>query len=333
MSIDLTLIWAGIIAFGVFMYVLMDGFDLGIGILFRSMEERHRDVAMASVAPIWDGNETWLVLGGAGLLAAFPVAYSTVLPALYLPILAMLIALVFRGVAFEFRGKAHRSRFLWDAAFQGGSTLAAFSQGVILGAFVRGISVEDGQYVGGALDWLSPFSLMVGLGVTAGYGLLGAGWLIMKTEGDLQAWSRHVAKRLTLAVVAFMAIVSVWMPLVDASVATKWFTWPNVAWLAPVPILTAIVSLALWRALFYGRDRMPFLMTMALFGLGYFGLAISLWPYVVPPSVTIWDAASPPQSQLFLLVGFVFLIPAILIYTAWSYWVFRGKVRPGEGYH
>lgn len=333
MSVDLTLIWAGIIAFGVFMYVLMDGFDLGIGILFGAMDPHHRDVAVDTIAPIWDGNETWLVLGGAGLLAAFPVAYSTLLPALYLPLLAMLIALVFRGVAFEFRAKAERGRRFWNLAFQFGSTLAAFAQGVILGAFVRGIAVEDGVFVGGSLDWLSPFALMVGVGVACGYALLGAGWLIMKTEGDLQAWARWYAKRLTVAVIAFMAVVSVWMPLVDPVVAARWFSWPNIAWLAPIPLVTGLVALVLWRSLFYGRDRMPFLMAMALFALGYLGLAVSLWPYAVPPDVTIWQAASPPSSQLFLLIGMGPLIPVILIYTGWSYWVFRGKVRPGEGYH
>jgi len=330
----LPLIWAGIIAFGVFMYVLMDGFDLGVGILFRAApSDRDRDAMMNSVAPVWDGNETWLVLGGASLFAAFPLAYAVLLPALYLPILAMLIALIFRGVAFEFRFKAETSRYLWNWSFNLGSMLAAFSQGVILGAFIQGFVVENRQYAGGPFEWLTPFTIATGLGLVAGYGLLGATWLIMKTEGPLQAWARRMARRLLAAVIVFIALVSVWTPFFDAEIARRWFSWPNIAYLSPVPVLTALAAIGLWRAVERGAEVVPFLLAMALFLLSYGGLAISLWPNVIPPDISIWQAASPPETQVFLLVGVAFLVPAILGYTAYSYWVFRGKVAHDAGYH
>jgi cytochrome d ubiquinol oxidase subunit II len=330
----LPLIWAGIIAFGVFMYVLMDGFDLGVGILFRAApSDRDRDAMMNSVAPVWDGNETWLVLGGASLFAAFPLAYAVLLPALYLPILAMLIALIFRGVAFEFRFKAETSRYLWNWSFNLGSILAAFSQGVILGAFIQGFVVENRQYAGGPFDWLSPFAIATGFGLVAGYGLLGATWLIMKTEGPLQAWSYRMARRLLVAVLVFIAVVSIWTPVFDRDIALRWFSWPNIAYLSPVPVLTAVAAIGLWRAVERGAEVMPFLLAMALFLLSYGGLAISLWPNVIPPDISIWQAASPPETQVFLLVGVAFLVPAILGYTAYSYWVFRGKVAHDAGYH
>ena len=330
----LPLIWAGIIAFGVFMYVLMDGFDLGVGILFRAApSDRDRDAMMNSVAPVWDGNETWLVLGGASLFAAFPLAYAVLLPALYLPILAMLIALIFRGVAFEFRFKAETSRYLWNWSFNLGSMLAAFSQGVILGAFIQGFVVENRQYAGGPFEWLTPFTIATGFGLVAGYGLLGATWLIMKTEGPLQAWARRMARRLLAAVIVFIALVSVWTPFFDAEIARRWFSWPNIAYLSPVPVLTALAAIGLWRAVERGAEVVPFLLAMALFLLSYGGLAISLWPNVIPPDISIWQAASPPETQVFLLVGVAFLVPAILGYTAYSYWVFRGKVAHDAGYH
>lgn len=247
MAMDLTLIWAGLIAFAVFMYVLLDGFDLGVGILFPAApDDRARDTMMNSVAPVWDGNETWLVLGGSGLLAAFPLAYAIILPALYFPVLIMLVALIFRGVAFEFRFKAETSRPLWDRAFYGGSLLATFAQGVILGAFIHGFKIEGTIFAGGLFDWLSPFSLMTGLGLVAGYALLGATWLVMKTEGALQDWAYAWARRLLLAVLAFVAIVSLWTPLFDAEIARRWFSWPNILYLSPVPIVTGLAALRLW---------------------------------------------------------------------------------------
>lgn len=334
MSIDLPLVWAGVIAFGVFMYVLMDGFDLGVGIIFPfARSEGHRDVMMNSVAPIWDGNETWLVLGGGGLLAAFPVAYATILPALYLPVLLMLIALVFRGVAFEFRFETERHRPAWSWSFHLGSLLAAFSQGLILGAFITGFEVEGRDFVGGTFDWLTPFNIAVGFGMIAGYTLLGSTWIIMKTEGALQAWAYGIARKALFVVLAFIALVSIWTPLVHPDIAERWFTLPNIFYLSPVPIMTGVTGLALYIVLQRRREVLPFLLSLGIFTLSYIGLAISLWPHVVPPDITIWEAAAVPKSQLFLLVGVAIVVPIILIYTAYSYYVFRGKVREDEGYH
>ena len=334
MEIDLPLIWSGIIGFGVFMYVLMDGFDLGIGILFQAVpSDDERSVMMNSVAPVWDGNETWLVLGGTALIAAFPVAYAVLLPALYLPLLLMLIALIFRGVAFEFRARAHRSRPAWNWAFFLGSLLATFAQGIVLGTFVQGFAVENREYAGEPLDWLTPFSIMTGFALVAGYALLGSTWLVMKTEGRLQHWAYRTSSFLLPVVLAFMALVSLWVPFLGTEIHERWFAWPNIAWLAPVPLLTALCAFALWRSLRALHEVTPFLLTMGLFLLGYAALVISLWPNVVPPDISIWEAASPPETQIFLLVGVAFLIPLILAYTAWSYWVFRGKVAEGEGYH
>lgn len=328
----LTLAWVGIIGLAVVMYVLMDGFDLGIGILFPFVaSDADRDLMMNTVAPVWDFNETWLVLGGAGLFAAFPIAYATVLPAMYLPLLAMLIALIFRGVAFEFRFKAGRSRGLWNAAFFGGSLLATLAQGVVLGAYLQGITIEGRHFAGGMWDWLSPFSLFCGLALVAGYGLLGATWLIWRTTGPLQGWCYGVARRLLLAVLAGILVVSVWTPLLDPRIAERWFSTPNLYWLAPVPVLTALLALWLWRSLDRWREWQPFVLALGLFLMSFGGLVVSLWPYLIPYSHTVWQAAAPPETQVFLLVGMAFLIPAVLAYTAYSYWVFRGKVT--GGYH
>lgn len=330
----LTLVWFGIIAFGVIMYVLMDGFVLGIGILSRWTDsEDQRDIMMNSVAPIWDGNETWLVLGGASLLAAFPIAYSVILSALYLPLLFMLIALIFRGVAFEFRFKAEKSKYLWNIAFFGGSVLATFAQGVVLGALVQGIEVTNRQYAGGTFDWLNPFSLVVGIALISGYALLGSTWLIIKTEGELQDRAYRISVRLTMVVVGFIALISIWVPFLDPEIAERWFSWPNIALLSPVPLLVALLAYGLYQAEQKRLTYRPFILSIGLFLLSYLGLAISIWPSIIPPDISIWEAASPPESQLFLLVGMLFLIPVILVYTAWSYWVFRGKVTQETGYH
>lgn len=334
MTFDLTLIWAAIIAFAVFMYVLMDGFDLGVGILFLRAPEHHdRDVMMSSVAPFWDGNETWLVLGGGGLLAAFPLAYAIILPALYLPLLVMLVALIFRGVAFEFRFKATTGRHLWDKAFHYGSLTATLAQGVCLGAFIQGFEVQGRDYVGGAFAWLTPFSALTGVGLVAGYALLGAGWLILKTEGKLQDWAYRVAKPLLLAVLVFIAIVSLVTPLAHPEIARRWFAWPNIAYLSPVPLITGALAFGVWRALVRRHEILPFVLTMGLFALCYLGLAISVWPHVVPLTITIWQAAAAPESQIFMLWGAGFLVPIMLGYIAYNYWLFRGKVREDSGYH
>ncbi|MBL8566535.1 MAG: cytochrome d ubiquinol oxidase subunit II [Hyphomicrobiaceae bacterium] len=344
MGIDLAFLWAAIIAFAVLAYVVLDGFDLGIGILFPLLGEKQaRDDAMNSVAPVWDGNETWLVLGGGGLLAVFPLAYAIVLPALYAPIIAMLIGLVLRGVAFEFRWRTERGRFIWDWAFFFGSTVAALAQGIALGALVQGIRVEGRAYAGGWYDWLTPFSMATGIALLVGYALLGATWLIMKTEGDVQRRARRFAQPLAFALVAGILVFSVWTPFLEAKYMQRWFSFPSMLYAAPIPILTA---LAAWRLIASVREaqpspdstvarheREPFLATLALFMLCYAGIGFSFYPHIVPSSVTIWDAAAPESSLMFLLVGASVLVPLILAYTAYAYWVFRGKVASGGGYH
>ena len=335
MGIDLPFIWAIIIIFGIMMYVVMDGFDLGIGILFPFIKgESDRDVMMNTVAPVWDGNETWLVLGGAALFGAFPLAYSVVLSALYLPLMLMLMGLIFRGVAFEFRFKARpEKRHLWDKSFIGGSLVATFFQGVALGAFIDGIPVVNRQYAGGGLDWLSPFTVFCGIALIVAYALLGCTWLIMKTEGHLQERMHKLGRPLALAVLVLMGIVSLWTPLAHTDIAARWFTLPNLFWFLPVPILVLVTMYGLLKAIARKAHYTPFLLTLVLIFLGYSGLGISLWPNIIPPSISIWDAAAPPQSQGFMLVGTLFIIPFILGYTFWSYYVFRGKVTHEDGYH
>jgi len=335
MDIDTSVVWIVIIYFAVFMYVLLDGFDLGIGILFPFVKgKRERDTMMNTVAPVWDGNETWLVLGGEGLLAAFPVAYSIILSGLYLPLIFMLVGLVFRGVAFEFRFKAREGgRHLWDKAFIGGSVTAAFFQGVSLGAFLDGIAVSGHSYAGGALDWVAPFPILAGFGVIIAYTLLGSTWLIMRTEGELHERMIQVARPFALLLMAAIVVVSIWTPLRDPAVAERWFTFPNILYLAPVPVLVLLAFALLLGSLKGKPQRWPFVAALALVFLGYTGMAISIWPHIVPPSITIWEAASPPSSQEFALVGTLVILPVILAYTTWSYWVFRGKVKADAGYH
>ena len=333
MAFDLPLIWAAIIGFSVVMYVVLDGFDLGIGMLFPfAANEGERDQMMATVKPFWDGNETWLVLGGVGLLVAFPRAYAILLPALYLPVIVMLLGLIFRGVAFEFRHLSHRKK-QWNLAFTAGSATAAVAQGIILGGMIQGIDVANGQFAGGTFDWATPFAVLCGFGVAAGYALLGATWLIMKTEGPLVPRARAQAKLLLLAVLAFMAAVSLWTPLEFPRIAERWFSLPNFYYLWPVPLVTAAVAILAWRWIERDHDATPFLAAIGLFLLGYLGLVISSFPYLVPPSLTIWDTAAAPSSQAFMLVGTLFLMPFILGYTGYAYWLFRGKVKEGEGYH
>jgi len=334
MSLDLVPVWTVILAISVFMYVLLDGFDLGIGMLFPfAADDAARDTMMASVAPVWDGNETWLVMGGIGIFAAFPVAFAIIFPALYFPILAMLLGLIFRGVAFEFRPTARTSRRHWDRAFFWGSLVATFAQGCVLGKFVLGFDVQNGRYVGTTLDWVHPFVLSVGVGLLFGYTLLGSTWLVMKTEGALQDWARRAARIALYGVGAFILMVSVWTPLLHEHIAARWFSWPNMVWLSPVPLVTFALGAWLWRGLARKHEAVPFVAAMGLFAMCYLGLAVSLFPYIVPHTITLWEAASAPQAQAFLLIGTLFLIPIIFVYTGWSYWVFRGKVRGDFGYH
>ncbi|MEP3226509.1 MAG: cytochrome d ubiquinol oxidase subunit II [Parasphingorhabdus sp.] len=330
---DLTIIWAFIIAFAVFAYVVMDGFDLGIGILFPAFAVGEaRDQAMNSIAPVWDGNETWLVLGGGGLLAAFPLAYAIILPATYPLIIIMLLGLVFRGVAFEFRWRDPDHRAFWDLAFTGGSFAAAFSQGMILGALLQGVEVVDRAYAGSWFDWFTPYTVLTGLGTVAGYALLGATWLIWKTENSAQTMAYRLAKPAALATLGLMAAVSLYTPFLDGQYWTRWFEMPNILFAAQVPLMVLILSYFLFRGLIKKREASPFLLSLVLFLLGMAGLGISMFPYIVPNQITIWDAAVPESSQLFMLFGVAITVPLILVYTGWAYWVFRGKVGT-EGYH
>ena len=335
MGVDLPVLWALIIGFGLMMYVVMDGFDLGIGILLPfvpSIEDR--DTMVNTVAPVWDGNETWLVLGGASLLTAFPLAYAVLLSALYIPLVLMLTGLIWRGVAFEFRFKADVAhRPFWDKAFAGGSYVATIAQGVSLGAFINGFKVAGPSYQGGAFDWLTPFSLFTGIALLAGYALLGSTWLILKTEGRLQRRMIALTRPITLAVLISIGVVSVWTPLVHAGIAARWFSFPDLFFLAPVPLLVLVAVWAMLRVLNGAPNAAPFCLALLLLFLGYGGLAISLWPNIIPPNISIREAAAPPQSMGFTLVGALFIIPFILGYTAWSYFVFRGKVKAGGSYH
>ncbi len=332
--LDLPFIWAGLIAFAVLAYVLFDGFDLGIGMLFPfGSGKADRDTMMNSVTPVWDGNETWLVLGGGGLLAVFPLAYAIVMPALYAPIVAMLLGLIFRGVAFEFRWRSGRHERFWDWAFTCGSAIATFSQGIALGALVQGIPVKDRAYGGGWWDWLTPFSVLTGLALMVGYMLLGATWLVLKTEGELQKSAFRWSKIAGVGTLALIGIVSLWTPFLNPVFMTRWFAWPQILYTAPVPLLVLACAATLFVGLSRGWELLPFLASVGLFVLSYIGLGISFYPYLVPPTLTIWQAAAPDNSLKFLLVGAVVLLPLILAYTAYSYWVFRGKVDQTGGYH
>ncbi|MHA7680323.1 cytochrome d ubiquinol oxidase subunit II [Cupriavidus sp. PET2-C1] len=335
MSIDLPVIWAAIIGLGVFIYVMLDGFDLGIGLLFPFFEAKgDRQVMLNTVAPVWDGNETFLVLGGAGLYGAFPVVYATLLPANYLPLILMVVGLIFRGAAFELRAKANRTQHLWDLAFIGGSALASFCQGIVLGSLLQGIRIVDGRFAGGPFDWLSPFSVFCGIGVLLTYAALGCGWLILKTDGELQRKMRLLMRPLVCVLLGAIAIVSLWTVLGLPAVARRWFGSGNLGWFLPVPVLVLACVWGIFRAVRLRHEATPFLLTLALCFLGYSGLIISIWPNILPPSLTIWEASSSPSSQRFALVGTVIVLPVILIYNALQYRVFRGKVREGDaGYH
>ena len=331
---DLAVVWSVILAFAVFAYVVLDGFDLGIGILMPfAQSEKEEETMINAIAPVWDGNETWLVLGGGGLMAAFPLAYSVLLPALYAPLIAMLLALIFRGVAFEFRHRNPSHRRAWTLGFTLGSYVAAFAQGLALGTFIQGIEVAGRAYAGGWFDWLTPFSLLTGAALAFGYALLGACFLIMKTKENLQERMFGLALLLGVAALGFIAVVSLWTPFLSPDIRARWFSWPNIAFLSPVPLMVAAIAFGLFRSLARGREGMPFLMAILLFLVSYAGIGVSIYPYIVPRAITVWEAAAPDASLIFLLVGTAILIPIILAYTAYSYWVFRGKVDSTQGYH
>ena len=337
LSFDLTVIWAFLIAFAVLVYIILDGFDLGLGILFALERKRgDRDVMMNTVAPVWDGNETWLVLGGGGLLAAFPLAYALILPALYAPIIAMLLALIFRGVAFEFRWRTERGRGAWDIAFIGGSAVATFAQGIALGGLLQGIEIDKAarSYSGGWWDWLTPFSVTVGVAVMVGYMLLGATWLVMKTNGELQERMRKRAWPLGVATVVFIGVVSLWTPFLQDGYYYRWFADWRIGLAGGVGVAVLVIAALMFRSLTIHRhEYRPFVLALLLFVLCFVGLGVSMFPYIVPTEVTIWEAAAPAKSQMFMLVGASILLPIILAYTAYAYWVFRGKVDPDTGYH
>jgi cytochrome d ubiquinol oxidase subunit II len=333
-ALDLVPIWTTILAIGVFLYVALDGFDLGVGMLYILAPDRHsRNLLMNSIAPIWDGNETWLILGGVGLLAAFPVAFAIIIPAAYFPILLMLLALIFRGLAFEFRYRDAEHRTFWDYGFAAGSGLAAFAQGVILGSFIQGYHVEGRAFVGSSWDCFTPFSIFTGVALVFGYSLLGAGWLVIKTEGALQHWARAFGRLCLILTALAIGVVSLWTPYADPHITARWFSWPNIAFLAPVPLITLVLVWYAWRSLNDESEYGPFIASLGLFVMSYLGIAISLWPMIVPGHFTLHQAASSPSTQAFLLIGTLVLLPVILLYTGWSYWVFRGKVRADIGYH
>jgi len=332
--LDFVPLWTLILGMGVFFYVLLDGFDLGVGMLYRFLPDREsRHLAMNSIAPVWDGNETWLVLGGVGLLAAFPLAFAIIIPAVYFPVLILLLALIFRGVAFEFRLRDAKHLTFWEHGFCYGSAAATFAQGVVLGSLIQGFEVEGRAFSGSSFDFLTPFSVFSGVALMVGYALLGACWLVMKTEGALQAHARRLALWCLYGVVIAITAVSAWTPLVHTYVAARWFSWPNILYLAPIPVLTGVLILWVWRALRTGQEIVPFAGSAGIFVLSYAGIAISLWPYAVPYHFTLSETASTPNTQAFLLIGTMFLLPIILINMGWSYWVFRGKVRAEIGYH
>jgi cytochrome d ubiquinol oxidase subunit II len=335
MLLDLVPIWTALLALAVFYYVVFDGFDLGVGILYGLLRsEVDRRLVMNSIAPIWDGNETWLVFGGLGLLVAFPLAFAIIIPAVYFPILIMLLALVFRGVAFEFRFKHPMMQRFWEGAFCGGSIVATFAQGIVLGTFIQGFKVDGRHFAGTSFDWIGPFPLAIGLALIFGYSLLGAAWLVLKTQGHLQDWARQAGIVSLILVLAAILGVSIWTPIANADIARRWFSWPNSGFFSPVPIITVLIAVGEWYALRQRRhDVLPFLGAIGLFLMSFIGIAISLWPMIVPYHYTLWEAASSASTQAFMLIGTLFLLPIILMYTGWSYWVFRGKVSETLGYH
>ncbi|WP_133127463.1 cytochrome d ubiquinol oxidase subunit II [Legionella nagasakiensis] len=329
----LPFIFACLIAFIIIMYVILDGFDLGIGILFLfTQSERERDLMMNSVAPVWDGNETWLVFGGAMLYGAFPIVYGLLLPILYMPIMLMLLALIFRGVCFEFRFKAETSKPIWNWAFAMSSIMAAFMQGVILGSFVQGFNINEAALVISDADWLTPFSLLTGIAVICGYALLGATWMVIKSEKGLQKKMTHLAKGFLTMVAVFLVFVSIWTPLHNEEIFNRWYSFPNVFLLTPLPIITAVMIFLVWKNLSGGHEIKPFVYSIVIFLCSYCGIGISVYPYLIPHDITIWEAAAPDKTLIFILIGVVIMLPVLLGYTLYAYRVFWGK-SAGEGYH
>lgn len=326
--LDLPFIWGGIIALAVFVYIFLDGFDLGCGILFPfAGSDERRSRIMNSVAPFWDGNETWLVLGGGGLFAAFPVAYGVVMSAMYLPVTFMLFGLIFRGVAFEFRFKSEgKQRVIWDRSFAIGSTVASFFQGVILGALLEGVVVDNRVYAGGPWDWFTPFSVLCGFTLVVGYALLGAAWLVMKTDNATAQWARLKVRDLIFVVFIFMGLVSVGLILKDARIREHWLQgfW----YLSVLPVIALVCYIQLWKEVTQKLNRKhryrPFLLTMLIFLMAFLGVCSNIYPWIVPYAMTLHEAAATGTSLSFMLIGAVIMLPIIGAYTAFSYYVFRG---------
>tara|TARA_Y100000389_G_scaffold191836_1_gene218604 strand:- start:6079 stop:7101 length:1023 start_codon:yes stop_codon:yes gene_type:complete len=326
--IDLPLIWGGLIASVIFLYVLLDGFDLGCGILFPfAPTDSCRSKIMNSIVPFWDGNETWLVLAAGSLFVAFPPAYSIIMSAFYMPIILMLVGLIFRGIAFEFRFKSDskKQQRIWDISFHFGSLLAALMQGIILGNFIQGVQVENRVFIGEPLDWINGFSIITGISMIFGYALLGSTWLVMKTDKKTQKWARKAAKYVLIYVGFFMAIITVTMPFIDDRIINLWFSMPNLLFLSPIPIISAIIFFTIYFDVNTDNEVRPFILTILLFLLSYLGICISLYPWIVPFKMNLWQASAASTSQSIVLIGVVIFLPIILFYTGYVYYVFRGK--------
>jgi cytochrome d ubiquinol oxidase subunit II len=329
-----TFIWAVIIALGVLVYVILDGFDIGVGVILPFISKaENRKIMINSIIPFWDGNETWLVLGGVSLFTAFPLAYTTLLPALYVPLVLFIIALTFRGISFEFRFKATRLVGLWEMVFAISSISMAFFQGIILGHFIEGFKWSPDGSIQSLFQSFSPFTIFVACSLCAGYGLLGATWLIIKTGGDLCEWAYNMAAKLGMIVVAAIIAISLWTPLMHQDIADRWFSFPAILYLSPVPIITGLLIFGLYRSIKQRRSYQPFFYSVMLFVMSYIGLAISIWPYIVPRTITIWQAAAAYETRVFSLIGALVMLPVIVIYTYHSYKVFSGKVTSETKYY
>ncbi|MDA9818331.1 cytochrome d ubiquinol oxidase subunit II [Flavobacteriaceae bacterium] len=332
--IDITVICALLIVLGIILYVILDGFDLGVGIIFPfAPDEASKNKMMSSIAPVWDGNETWLIYGGGILFAAFPIAYSILLPALYIPLMLLIFALMFRGVAFEFRMKAKESRWIWDYSFTFGSTLAAFSQGLILGSLIEGFEVKNMQFAGGSFNWLTSFSITTGFGVVFGYALLGASWAILKTDNPTKEWAKNIAKPLNFILGLFVLMVSLKTPIQYPEIADKWFSFPNFFILLPIPLIAIFCWLKIFDSLSKDKDNQPFIFTVAIFILSFVGLGYSLWPYIIVNNLTIWDLAAPAKSLQLVFITLMISFPIVLGYTLFVYKLFKGKVLEKDSYY
>ena len=328
---SLALFWAGAVALSIFVYVILDGFDLGVGVLYGTTNEEAKRVQMMNaIAPFWDGNETWLVIIGASLFAAFPVVYAVFLSAFYLPVLLLLFGLIFRGIAFEFRNRAGGMQWFWDGGLWLGSVVVAFAQGAAIGAMMRGVPVANGQYTGDAFGWLHPFPVLTGIGMVLGYALLGAGWLVLKSEGPLRAWAYARIPWLAGGVFIVLGLAFVASLTIDADAIAQsnlrdrlWgYAFPLLA----VAALAGVVASARAR-----RDGLPFPLTVLFFLASYLTLGVMFWPYMVPYSITVADAAAPDASLGFIFYGGVIVLPVIFIYSTGVYYIFRGKARRGYG--